>query len=69
MLSAKQQQIIEAALALLPNTEARDGFLRSVANRLVDIGPSLRDDDVVREVRFVLSGRGVALGRAVQMNK
>jgi hypothetical protein len=57
-LSDQQLKTVETAAALLP-VNARDTFLRSIANRLSDIAtPS--DHDVATAVSFVLNTRGVS---------
>jgi hypothetical protein len=49
---------IKRAAALLP-VNARDAFLRSVANRLAD-SEQCNDQDIAAAIEFVLSCRGVS---------
>jgi hypothetical protein len=58
-LTDAQLATVTGAAALLPPA-ARDNFLRSVAGAL---GPNPTDAAVQRALRFVLSERGVAVGR------
>ena len=59
-LTDAQLSAITAATALLPPA-ARDNFLRSVAAQLTGAPPT--DGAVLAALRFVLSERGVAVGR------
>jgi hypothetical protein len=54
------QAAVTDAAALLP-PPARDNFLRSVAAQLASPRPT--DGQVLAALRFVLSERGVAVGR------
>ena len=59
-LTDSQLGTVTEAAALLPPPE-RDNFLRSVASQLTTPHPT--DGEVLAALRFVLSARGVAVGR------
>ena len=59
-LTDAQLRTVSNAAALLPPA-TRDNFLRSVAARLATPHPT--DGEVIAALRFILSARGVAIGR------
>ncbi len=58
VLTDSQMLQVKQAAALLP-TYQRDGFLRSVSNRLADL-KRITDADVSHAIDFILSCRGIS---------
>jgi hypothetical protein len=56
------------AASLLP-ANMKDNFVRSVANRVADRPFEVTLGDVETAIRFVLTTRGIAVGRAAFSNK
>jgi hypothetical protein len=59
--SNRQLTLIMRAAELIPLSQ-RDGYLRSVAGRLVDLPYTPSNADVEAAVTFVLNTRGIAVG-------
>jgi hypothetical protein len=60
-LSDSQLERLMQAAAMLP-VQARDNFLRSVANRVADL-PRIGTAEIEDAIAFVLAGRGIIAGR------